>query len=134
MTIVPMTVARTDDTERRLQRLERLARLLEARWTLPVVARPIGLDGLIGLIPVAGDVICAVIAAGIVIEGARLGARRRTVWRMAGNVAIDLLLGLVPVIGDYADILYRVNSRNLALLRRDLARLPATGRERPRPL
>lgn len=129
-----MTIAKTDPVAHRLARLERLARLLEARWTIPLIGRPVGLDGVIGLIPVAGDVICAVIAAGIVVEGARLGARRRTVWRMAANVVIDLLLGLVPVIGDYADILYRVNSRNLALLRRDLDRLPGTGRVQPRPL
>lgn len=124
----------SDAIERRLRRLEGLARLLEARWTIPLVRRPVGLDGLIGLIPVAGDVICAAIAAGIVVEGARLGARRRTVARMAANVGIDLLLGLVPIVGDYADILYRVNTRNLKLLRQDLKGPPNTGTRTGRPL
>lgn len=118
------------DLRRRLRRLEKLARLLETRWRLPVVRVPVGLDAVIGLVPGAGDLVSALISAGIVIEGARLGVRRGTVLRMAGNIGLDFAIGLVPIIGDYADVLFRANTRNLALIRRDLARShPALGED-----
>ncbi|PWR21330.1 DUF4112 domain-containing protein [Zavarzinia aquatilis] len=118
------------DIRRRLRRLEKLARLMETRWRLPIVRVPVGLDALIGLVPGAGDLVSALISAGIVVEGARLGARRGTVLRMAGNIGLDFAIGLVPVIGDYADVLFRANTRNIALIRRDLARRhPALGED-----
>lgn len=123
----------TDDIEalrRRLKRLDRLARLMETRWRLPLVRVPVGLDAVIGLVPGAGDAVSALIALGLLVEGARLGADRATILRMLGNVGIDFLIGLVPLVGDYADVLFRANSRNLALIRRDLARKhPALGED-----
>lgn len=118
------------ELRRRLRRLEKLARLLETRWRLPVVRVPVGLDAVIGLVPGAGDFVSALISAGIVIEGARLGVTRGTVLRMVGNIGLDFAIGLVPIIGDYADVLFRANTRNLALIRRDLARShPALGED-----
>lgn len=115
---------------RRLKRLDRLARLMETRWRLPLVRVPVGLDAVIGLVPGAGDAVSALIALGLLVEGARLGADRATILRMLGNVGIDFLIGLVPLVGDYADVLFRANSRNLALIRRDLARKhPALGED-----
>ncbi|MCF4164134.1 DUF4112 domain-containing protein [Zavarzinia compransoris] len=115
---------------RHLRRLDGLARLLEARWMLPIVRRPIGLDAMIGLLPVAGDLVTAVISLGFVVEGWRLGVRRRTLLRMTGIVGADVLIGLLPLVGDYADVLFRANSRNMALIRRDLAREhPELGRD-----
>lgn len=103
---------------------------MEARWRLPVIRVPVGIDALIGLVPGAGDLVSALISAGIVIEGARLGARKGTVLRMAGNIGIDFAIGLLPIVGDYADVLFRANTRNLDLIRRDLARRhPALGED-----
>ncbi|PWR17965.1 DUF4112 domain-containing protein [Zavarzinia compransoris] len=110
------------DLARRLKRLDTLARLLEARWVLPLVRKPVGLDALIGLLPVAGDLVTALISLGFVVEAGRMGVGRWTMARMLGNVGLDMLIGLVPVVGDYADVLFRANSRNVALIRRDLAR------------
>lgn len=110
------------DLARHLDRLDRLARLLEARWVLPIVRKPVGLDALIGLLPVAGDLVTAVISLAFVVEGWRLGVRRGTLLRMLGNVGLDVLIGLLPLIGDYADVLFRANTRNMVLIRRDLAR------------
>lgn len=118
----PETTKAAGDLTRRLQRLERLARLLEGRWTLPIVRRPVGLDALIGLLPVAGDLITGLISLGFVIEGGRMGVSCWTLARMLGNVGLDVLIGLTPVVGDYADVLFRANSRNVGLIRRDLAR------------
>lgn len=110
------------DLARRLRRLERVAELMESRWTLPIVKKPVGLDGLIGLLPAGGDLVCALIALGVLVEGARMGASRGTVARGCLNIGIDFVIGILPLIGDYADVLYRVNTRNVAMIRRDLAR------------
>ena len=104
-----------DATRRRLDRLRRLARLLDGAVRLPLVGR-VGLDALLGLLPVVGDVAGAVASAAIVVEAARMGAPRALVLRMLGNLAIDLAAGVVPVSGDHADVRRRTNERNVALL------------------
>ena len=102
------------------QRLEALERLLEGLVELPVVGRKVGLDALLGLIPVAGDVITAMMGLYFVWEARNLGMPRWQLWRMAGNVGIDTLLGSVPVAGDLFDFVYRSNSRNLKIVRKHL--------------
>jgi hypothetical protein len=47
--------------------------------------------------------------------------------RMLINVAIDVLVGLVPFVGDVADVFWKANTRNLALIERHAAEpRPAT--------
>ena len=102
----------------RLRRLEWPERLLDRR--VRVLGIPVGLDGVIGLAPVAGDTISALLSAYIVYEAWRLGASRGVLARMAGNVALDYVLGLVPVVGDVADFFHKANTRNLRLLKQEL--------------
>jgi hypothetical protein len=49
--------------------------------------------------------------------------------RMVLNAAFDMLIGLVPILGDLADIGWKANLRNLALLERHArpGALPARG-------
>ena len=77
---------------------------------LPIVGG-IGLDALLGLLPVAGDVTSAVIGAGLIARAVRLGAPRAVVSQMVANLCVDLALGAVPVIGDAADIFFRSNQK-----------------------
>jgi Domain of unknown function (DUF4112) len=104
------------------RRVELLERLLERSFTVPVINRPIGLDAIAGLVPVAGDAIGAAIGLYLVWEARNLGMSRWQLARMAGNVGIDTLLGAVPLAGDVFDFLFRSNSRNLRLIRRHLDR------------
>ena len=104
---------------RRMMRIERLERVLDRQFRLPVVG-DVGLDGLLGLLPGIGDAATAGISGYLMLEAHRAGARRRTLARMAGNVGIDFVLGLVPVVGDVADFFHKANTKNLALLRREL--------------
>ena len=104
---------------RELARLDRLSRLLDSSLRLPIVGG-IGLDALLGLIPVAGDITSAVIGAGLIARAVRLGAPREVVSQMVANLCIDLALGAVPVIGDAADIFFRSNQKNIQLLREHL--------------
>ena len=102
------------------RRIEGLERLLEGMFDLPVLGRKVGLDALLGLVPVAGDVIAAVLGLYLVWEARNLGIPRWQLWRMAGNVGVDTLIGAVPVAGDLFDFLYRSNTRNLKIVRKHL--------------
>ncbi len=63
----------------------------------------IGLDAIVGLIPVIGDVVTTAISSYIVWEARRLGAPRWLIARMAANVAIDGVVGALPLVGDLFD-------------------------------
>jgi hypothetical protein len=104
------------------QRIEGLERLLEGLVNVPGLGRKVGLDALLGLIPVAGDVITAGMGLYIVWEARNLGMPKWQLWRMAGNVGIDSLLGAVPVAGDLFDFVYRSNTKNLKIIRKHLDR------------
>jgi Domain of unknown function (DUF4112) len=102
------------------RRIEGLEMLLERSLVIPVINRPIGLDAIAGLIPVAGDLLTAAMGAYIVWEARNLGMPKWKLWRMAGNVAFDSAVGAIPVAGDLFDFLYRSNSRNLKIIKRHL--------------
>lgn len=102
------------------RRIEGLERLLEGMIEVPGLNRKVGLDALLGLVPVAGDAIAAALGLYLVWEARNLGMPRWQLWRMAGNVGVDTLIGAVPVAGDLFDFLYRSNTRNLKIVRRHL--------------
>jgi hypothetical protein len=109
------------------RRIEALEKLLENSVTVPVLNRRIGLDALLGLVPVAGDAIAAIMGLYMVWEARNLGMSRWQITRMLGNVGFDAVLGAVPLAGDLMDFLYRSNSRNLRIVKRHLDRHhPAT--------
>lgn len=103
-------------------RVEALERLLERSFVIPGINRPVGLDAIIGLVPVIGDGIAALLGSWLVWEARNLGLSRWQLARMMGNVGFDALLGLVPLVGDAADLLFRSNTRNLRIIRRHLDR------------
>jgi hypothetical protein len=102
------------------RRIEALEQLLEGMFVIPGLNRRVGLDALLGLVPVAGDAIAAVLGLYMVWEARNLGMPRWQLWRMAGNVGFDTLIGAVPVAGDLFDFLYRSNTRNLKIVRKHL--------------
>lgn len=104
----------------RLARLDRLARLMDARFRLPGTGFRFGWDSVLGLAPGIGDLATALPAIWILLEAARAGLRRRVLARMALNIAIDAGLGAVPLVGDLFDAGFKANLRNIALLRREL--------------
>jgi len=114
-----------------ITRMDRLAWLLDDAIRIPVLNRRIGLDGLLGLLPVGGDALGAVLSARLLWEGWRLGAPRRLQLRMLANIGIDFGIGVIPVLGDLFDFYWKVNRRNEALLRDWLERtagaMPARG-------
>ena len=110
--------------EQRLARLETLAKLLDVAFVLPGTNIRYGIDGLIGLIPVVGDIITTAISLWLVREARALGAPWHVTGRMLANVAVDGVVGLVPLAGDAFDVMFRANVRNVRLLRRWLEKQP----------
>ena len=104
------------------QRIEAMERVLERSFTIPGTNIPVGLDAIVGLVPVMGDVISAAMGAYIIWEASNLGLPKWKLWRMAGNVVFDSAVGAIPVAGDVFDFLFRSNSRNLRIVKRHLER------------
>jgi len=102
------------------KRIEAMEILLERSLKVPGTNIPIGLDSVIGLVPVIGDIIAAAMGAYIVWEARNLGLPKWKLARMAGNVALDTAVGAVPVVGDALDFIYRSNSRNLKIVKKHL--------------
>lgn len=101
-------------------RMMMLERLLERSFTIPGVNMPVGLDAIIGLVPVLGDVVTTALGAYIVWEAKNLGLPKWKLARMGANVLFDTAIGAIPVVGDAADLVFRSNSRNLRILMRHL--------------
>jgi hypothetical protein len=102
------------------QRIEAMEQLLERLFVIPGIRRPIGLDVILDLVPVVGDVAAAALGAYIVWEARNLGMSKWQIARMAGNVGFDWLLGLIPWVGAVPDFFFRSNSRNLRIIKRHL--------------
>ena len=101
-------------------RVVAMERLLERSFTIPGVNMPVGLDALVGLVPILGDVVTAAMGAYIVWEAKNLGLPKWKLARMGANVLFDTALGAIPLVGDAADLVFRSNSKNLKILLRHM--------------
>ena len=100
------------------RRFAAVSRLMDEMVVLPGTSIRVGLDPLVGLIPVVGDAISGMIGLWLIAEATRFGVPRIVVGRMVVNTGVDLAVGAIPILGDMFDVVSRSNSRNLALFRR----------------
>jgi hypothetical protein len=105
----------TADQEARIERLQKLARILDTAIPVPVIGG-VGVDGLLGLIPGVGDVATGAISLYLVLEALAAGAGPVLIVRMLINVLIDVVLGTVPGLGDLFDFAFKANTINVRLL------------------
>ena len=110
--------------EQRLARLDALAKLLDIAFVLPGTNIRYGIDGIIRLVPVVGDLIASAFSLWLVREARSLGAPWHVTARMLANVALEGTVGMIPVAGDAFDVLFRANIRNMRLLRHWMERQP----------
>jgi hypothetical protein len=103
-----------------VSRLKRLEQRLDRQFS--VFGIQFGFDGIVGLIPVVGDIVTAAFGLYLILEARRLGAGRWTMARMLINWGIDLGVGAIPMLGDFFDIAFKSNSKNIRLLISDLER------------
>lgn len=102
------------------RRIEALEHLLEGLFTIPGTKRKIGLDVILDVIPVGGDVIGAAMGAYMAWEARNLGMSKVQMARMFGNVGVDFLLGIIPLVGVIPDFFFRSNTRNLKIVKKHL--------------
>ena len=102
------------------RRLEAMETVLERAFVLPGINRPIGLDAIIGLIPVIGDLVTTAMGAWLVWEARNLGMSKFQLTRMAANIGIDTAVGAIPLVGDLFDFAFRSNTKNLRIIKRYL--------------
>jgi len=107
-------------TQESIARVEALAKLMDGTFLVPGTNIRLGLDAVIGLVPVAGDMISALISSYLIWEARRIGAPRWLIARMMANTLLDTTLGAVPVLGDAFDVMFRANMKNMALLRKHM--------------
>ncbi|SDM97148.1 protein of unknown function [Halogranum gelatinilyticum] len=111
-----LSVADEAEAQETLDRLHGISHLLDNAFRIPGTQYRIGLDPILGLLPVVGDVPGAVLAAYIVVEAAYLGVPRETLARMLFNLVVDATIGSLPVVGDAFDAVWKANARNVGLL------------------
>jgi hypothetical protein len=106
-----------------LGRLQQFANTLDSAFRIPGTKATVGVDVMLGIIPVLGDAVSGSIGAYIIWKAGRLGAPRKLLGRMMLNTTLDTIIGCVPIAGDIFDASYKSNVRNVALLRRYLSGL-----------
>jgi hypothetical protein len=100
------------------RRIGRVTHVLDELVSVPGTPIKVGLDPVIGVIPIAGDALAALVGVWVILEASRFGIPRVVLGRMVANLVMDLGIGAIPLIGDAYDLFFRSNSRNLDLFRR----------------
>ena len=113
-------MANTSITDRDLatERLKQLGTLLDQQFSVGGIR--FGLDSIIGLVPVVGDLVTGAIGYYIISEAKRLGVSRITRARMYTNWGLDVTVGAIPIVGDMFDLAFKSNAKNVRLLIADL--------------
>ncbi|MBD2163177.1 DUF4112 domain-containing protein [Calothrix membranacea FACHB-236] len=104
----------------RVRRLRQLSRILDNAITIPGTQVGVGIDPILGLLPVGGDFLGVMLSCYIVVEAARLGIPRATIGRMVFNIIVDGLVGSFPMLGDLFDFAWKANTLNIQLLEDNL--------------
>jgi len=113
---LPWSDDTTADHEPTLERARTTATLLDESVEIPVVGYRVGLDPLLGIVPVSGDVVAAVASLYIVYAAIALGVPKRKVAWMVGRIGVDLVVGAIPVVGTLVDAVWKNNTRNLEVI------------------
>ena len=119
-TIRSIDISSAERKRRARERLITLTRLMDSAIDVPVLRTAVGLDALLGIVPVAGDLLSAAIGVYLITQARELGASRWLQGKMVGNLLLDTAVGAVPLAGDVFDIYFRAHRRNLKLLQDEI--------------
>lgn len=117
------------DIDFELARLRRVAWRMDALFYIPRTNFSVGLDNILGLIPVVGDIASVTPSFWMIWRAYKLGASPGALAYMLCNTVTDLLIGSIPLIGDIFDVVYNANIRNYRLLEKNLAKRAARARD-----
>jgi len=99
-----------------MDRIRAISDLLDEAFEIPGLGYKIGIDPILGILPVGGDSVSAVISLYIVAEAAQMGASRETLAKMLVNIGVDTVVGSIPAVGTIFDAVFKANKRNVAIL------------------
>ena len=71
---------------------------------------PIGLDAVIGVVPIAGDLYTLLAGSWLFILARRVNAPLGDLFLLVALSGVDLTIGLVPVGGDILDAFFRIHA------------------------
>ena len=100
-----------------IQWVERVAAWMDSRFLIPGTNIKFGLDPLLSLFPVFGDLVTFIISSALIYTMHQHGASRNVVIKMIFNATLDTVIGAIPIVGTFFDIFYRANDRNVKLLK-----------------
>ncbi len=100
------------------RRYAAVSRVLDELVAVPGTNQRVGIDPLVGLVPVVGDLVSAAVGFWLIVEAARFKIPSVVLARMVLNTVVDLAVGAIPFLGDLFDVVSKSNKRNLALFRR----------------
>jgi uncharacterized protein DUF4112 len=104
------------------EQAEHLARMLDSAISIPGFRTKVGMDPLIGLIPIVGDVIVTIAGAAILIIARQLHVPWDVQLRMSYNLFKNGVIGAVPFVGDLYSFFFKSHQLNAALLVRSIKR------------
>lgn len=97
--------------------IHKLVYLMDEQFRVPGTNFRFGIDPLINLLPVAGDISGFLVSAGLVMVMARKGIGSKIVVLMCINIFLDAIIGGIPVIGQLFDFFFKANTRNMRLMK-----------------
>ena len=109
------------EADERLRWVGHVSRLMDSQFRLPGTRFRFGLDPVLGLVPIVGDVSTTLVSVALLLTMLRHGASGAVAVRMALNILIDSIVGGIPILGNVFDFAFKSNERNVALLRRHYA-------------
>jgi Domain of unknown function (DUF4112) len=95
-----------------------VSRLLDTVFVIPGTRIRFGIEPLIGLIPILGDQVTALISAALLYRSVQHRLPKIALVRMALNILINAVVGMVPLLGDLFVLWYKPNIRNYKILQR----------------
>lgn len=104
------------------QTAEAIAHVLDDILRLPGTRMRVGVDPLLGLLPIIGDAIATLLGAAILVIARQLKIPWRLVAYMGFNQLKNGLIGAIPFIGDAYSFHFKSNAVNAALLLRAVKR------------
>ena len=103
-----------------ITRLERFSKITDSSIGIPFTKFNIGVDAVIGLVPVIGDAAGLILSSYALLEAQRMGMSKRIKLKIIVNMLIDFFGGLIPLFGDIFDAFFKANTRNTQLLKNAL--------------
>ena len=103
--------------EKDLKWIETFSKTMDSKFLIPGTNIKFGIDPILSLFPVFGDVLTFLISAVLIYHMHQHGASRNVVIKMVLNSTLDAIIGAVPLVGTVFDVFYRSNDRNVKLLK-----------------